>query len=241
MNIKYMTLTCAILITAYTTLGFGFQNVNSEKTASAPTHVRANTFKPEAKPQTASKATPKMALVNSTDADQDRITQLVYIIRQREGRAYAERVASAITTSARRNKIPVMLVATTAYIESEFRMVSRPCVGIMQILPSTARRVFGRSGLDVYDLEDNIEMGSRYLAMHYHEYARPYINANSANDKLTSAEQMLVMRKTWGRYNGSGMNGAYQRKATTVYKRLTEWNSEKWKSHINTKGPLWKG
>ncbi|MFN7610575.1 MAG: hypothetical protein ACK5QX_06510, partial [bacterium] len=57
---------------------------------------------------------------------------------------------------------------------------------------------------------------------------------------LTPDQQVIVMRQTWGRYNGSGMNGAYQRKAMIVWNRVTKLTPDDWKKHVNTKGPLWK-
>jgi soluble lytic murein transglycosylase-like protein len=262
MSIKHMTLTCAILIAAYTTLGFGFQNVNGQKAPAKPAvSTAAAKAKPSApKPQTK----PQAALATTKDPEKERISQFVYTVRHKLGRKYADRVADAIVTSARRNGLSPAMVATTAYIESEFEMTSKPCIGIMQILPSTARNAFGKSGLNPYDLEDNIEMGARYLALHYGKYARSYsVNrgtlasrsgstasrgssasrssrSGTARSVLTAEQQMLVMRQTWSRYNGSSMNGGYQRKATKVLKRMTEWTPEAWKKHVNTKGPLWK-
>jgi hypothetical protein len=255
MKTKQLILTCAILIAAYTTLGFGFQNVNDQratvKTAAASAAAKPSVAKPQAKPETP-------PVIKATDHEKERISQLIYAVRCKAGRKYADRVAGAIVTSARRNGLPPMMVAATAYIESEFSMTSKPCVGIMQVLLSTARSIFGKSGLDPYDLEDNIELGSRELALYYWKYIRSHFGSRvtlasrgtsekardthsaSTRPVLTKEQQMLVMRYTWGRYNGSGMNGGYQRRAIKVLKRLTELTPTEWKKHINSKGPLWK-
>ena len=243
MNIRNITLTFAILFASYATATF------------VPNSTDATTVANQASKPISTKAANIVQVhqTNTVDQEQKRISEFVYIVQSRLGREYADRVAKAIVTSARRNGLPPMIVATTGYIESEFRMVSRPAIGIMQILPSTARRVFGNSGLDPYKLEDNIEMGSRYLATHYRKYAGSYsrlrgnttsrsgsTGSSASVPNLTPDQQVIVMRQTWGRYNGSGMNGAYQRKAMIVWNRVTKLTPDDWKKHVNTKGPLWK-
>ncbi|HUE00114.1 MAG TPA: lytic transglycosylase domain-containing protein [Bryobacteraceae bacterium] len=72
-------------------------------------------------------------------------------------------MAETVDRIARENQLPSRLVHSVIQVESNYdpnAVSPKGALGLMQLIPSTARR-FGVS--DVFDPEDNIEGGTRYL------------------------------------------------------------------------------
>jgi soluble lytic murein transglycosylase-like protein len=128
------------------------------------------------------------------------ISAFVFKAQPNKGVEYADHVARAICHSAKKHHIPAEYVATTCYIESTFDMHSHPALGIMQITRGTYRAVYKDQGLNWRNIDDNIEMGTDYLA-------RGYARCASA-------------RGMWCYYNGSTSRGGYVRKAIGVLHRF---------------------
>lgn len=189
------------------------------------------TSKPQNKPQ----AKPVLSKTTATSKGVDsgvkkKIAGLIKMVQPRKGSSYADHVADIIIKEAKRYNLDPYVVATTAYIESEFSMKSRPCMGIMQIERRTYRSDLAKSGLNPMDLEDNIRLGAWELALKA---------KNRSSSRIALASRGGLSRM-WGRYNGAGSRSSYVRRAHLVYARIKNGNSETWKSHINKRGPLWK-
>ncbi len=88
----------------------------------------------------------------------------------RAAAAPAPAVHEAITSAARRQNLSRDLLEAVAWRESGFRQTalsSKGAVGVMQIMPATARAL----GVDRYDLRQNIEGGAAYLRMMLNRYS----------------------------------------------------------------------
>jgi len=130
-------------------------------------------------------------------------------------------ISAFIHRASRLTGISEPVIVTTAYIESGFDMNSKPCVGVMQIwLPSW--RSDGDTRLNPWDLKDNILLGAQELAR-----KKPASNTE---------ESLRVM---WGRYNGSGPDGAYAGRALRVYEILVNDSLQEIKRRLR-RGDLWK-
>ncbi len=184
--------------------------------------------KPQVKAHPSNKVIEKKIIVDS--GVEKKIAGLIKLVQPRKGQSYADHVAKVICQEAKRYNLDPYIVATTAYIESEFSMVSRPCIGIMQVERRTYRASYAKSGLKPNDLEDNIRLGAWELA----DKAK---NRSTSRIALASRGDLSRM---WGRYNGAGPRSSYVRKAHLVYNRIKSGNTDKWKSHLKSRGPLWK-
>ena len=75
----------------------------------------------------------------------DRIAEFVATVQPKKGKKYARRVAQAIRRSARTTGIAPDVLLATGYVESELRMTSGPCIGMMQVHPRTLREMRRRN------------------------------------------------------------------------------------------------
>lgn len=97
-----------------------------------------------------------------------------------------------IQAVAKKYQVAPELIASIVRLESNFdRLSVSPvgAVGLMQLMPGTARgvaRSLGRSDYDLYDAEDNLELGTAYLTMLLKDFnghvptALSYYNAGRA-------------------------------------------------------------
>ena len=181
-----------------------------------------------AKPEV--KVHPRPAPDIDGSGDRKKIAELIKMVQPRKGQSYADQLADTIVKEAKRYKLDPLVVATTAYIESEFNMVSQPCIGIMQVERRTYRASYAKSGLNPYNLKDNVRLGAWELAD----------KAKSVNRSRVALASRGTLSRMWGRYNGAGPNSSYVRKAFNTYNQLKKKNPEDWKKHLKSKGPLWK-
>jgi soluble lytic murein transglycosylase-like protein len=75
----------------------------------------------------------------------------------------AEGIDAVVESAAARNQLPPQLIHSVIRVESNYNphaVSSKGALGLMQLIPATARR-FGVS--DVFDPADNIQGGARYL------------------------------------------------------------------------------
>ena len=80
-----------------------------------------------------------------------------------------------IVDEAHRQSFPAEIALSVAKIESNYQpdVVShKGAIGVMQIMPRTARNSFGLEPHELYDAETNIRTGIRYLKLLYREYGR---------------------------------------------------------------------
>jgi soluble lytic murein transglycosylase-like protein len=76
------------------------------------------------------------------------------------------RVAKAIVNSSRKHKMDPRLVASVVIVETRgnpFAISESDAVGIMQIHVPTWSRVIEEEGIDLFKIEDNIDLGVRIL------------------------------------------------------------------------------
>jgi len=145
--------------------------------------------------------------------DYDRIFSFVRSADPKHSKQYAHTITSYIIRYSDKHKVPPTLTAAVGYVESRFRMSSRPCVGIMQVYMPTYIKYDKKTGLNPRKTEDNIHIGVRELARYYHK----------DRGKLASRGnnyQQFRLRYTLGRYNGCGPNGRYVHKTLSLYERL---------------------
>lgn len=159
-----------------------------------------------------------------------KIAGLIKLVQPRKGQAYADHVAETIVKEAKRYNLDPFVVATTAYIESEFSMSSKPCMGIMQIERRTFRDHYASSGLKPMKLEDNIRLGAWELAD----------KAKMSKKTQVALASRGGLSRMWGRYNGAGPRSSYVRRAHTTLNRIKNGNPEVWEKHLKARGPLWK-
>jgi len=154
-----------------------------------------------------------------------KMEDFVYIIRPRLGRKYARRIATTIHKASISYKVPPEVILSTGYVESEFNMNSRPCIGIMQYWGPNYRG--SDKKFNPYKLEDNIQLGTRELSRYYHH---PLASRYKGNWRL---------RYTWGRYNGAGPHSKYVRRALRVYTRIKTKTVKQLQKTLEKKHSLW--
>lgn len=106
---------------------------------------------------------PSTCSVKKTSSADPRVVRIILETQPKLGVKYARRLAIPITRYSKQQKFPVEVAAAVAYTESRFRMVEKPCVGIMQL----NTRVL-RTNLNPRKLDDNVRLGISKLAWHYH-------------------------------------------------------------------------
>jgi soluble lytic murein transglycosylase-like protein len=161
-----------------------------------------------------------------------KIAGLIKLVQPRKGQAYANHVAETIVKEAKRYGLDPYVVASTAYIESEFSMSSGPCIGMMQIERRTYREKYAKSKLNPYDLEDNIRLGAWELA----DKAKI---SNRSKTRIALASRGGLSRM-WGRYNGAGSRSGYVVRAHTTLSRIKTKSIAELQEHLKKRGPLWK-
>ena len=157
-----------------------------------------------------------------------RIAALVHTLRPEKGNRYAWSVASDIVQSAHENKVSPYVVSATAVVESEFDMNAGPCIGVMQMYPPTVSDIYARTNRDPHGIQDNIWMGTNYLARHY----------RSERACRAGSEEVRLSRM-WGHYNGAGPESTYAKRALRVLHRIKTGSPKSWKQTIRTTGSLW--
>ena len=196
---------------------------NSKKTAKV-------VAKPTTNAKQTAKVTDKKPAVDS--GARKKIAGLIKMVQPRKGQAYADHVADVMVKEAKRYGLNPYIVASTGYIESEFSMASRPCMGIMQVERRTYKWGYAKSGLKPMNLEDNIRLGAWELA----DKAKM---SSRAKSRIALASRGVLSRM-WGRYNGAGSRSGYVRRAHLTYTRLQKMSLTEIQNHLKKKGPLWK-
>jgi soluble lytic murein transglycosylase len=119
-------------------------------------------------------------------------------------RVYPLQHRAAIDAAARRDHLDAALIAGLIYEESGYRVKAvsgQGAVGLMQVLPSTARELAQRAGLqgpvDLQDPSVNIEYGSLYLRellQHYHGSRLLAVAAYNAGTRRVDAWRLAARR-----------------------------------------------
>lgn len=115
-------------------------------------------------------------------------------------------VQRMIVQEAARSVVPASLALGVAKVESNFNPSARSPVGargVMQIMPKTARDVFGVTDPeDLWDARTNIRLGITYLEQLYYQYGQRW-------DLALSHYNGGTLKKKRGRYVGHGYTQDY--------------------------------
>lgn len=156
-----------------------------------------------------------------------KIFQFIKLVQPKFSTSHISRIASAIIKYAEKYNVDAYAITSTAYVESEFSMKSKPCIGIMQLLKSTAKYYDPKHSYNPYEVEGNIAIGT--LELRHHLQKTTY-----RGDKPDRS----AYRKTYEKYNGSYMKRSYARKVLLVQIRLEQLSLDKIKSKLKS-GPIW--
>jgi hypothetical protein len=124
-------------------------------------------------------------------------------------------------------KVDPYVIASTAYVESEFKMTSRPCIGMMQLVRPSIRYYDPKRVYDPYTVDGNIAIGTKELSVHLRKYSRQGLPSRTA------------YRNMYRSYNGSYLKNRYSIKTMLVQTRLEHLSVDALKSKLK-KGPIWK-
>ena len=156
-----------------------------------------------------------------------KIFQFIKLVQPKFSNSYISKVANAIMKYGEKYNVDPYVITSTAYVESEFSMKSKPCIGIMQLLKSTAKFYDPKHLYNPYEVEGNIAIGTLELKHH--------LNNNTPRGELPDRS---AYRKTYEKYNGSYLKRSYARKVLLVQIRLEQLSLDKLKAKLRS-GPIW--
>lgn len=136
-----------------------------------------------------------------------------YILNVTKDKKHAKYLANKIVYYSNKYKLDPEVVTAVAKVESDFKMSSKPCVGIMQIYLPTYREMEKGTRLSPYKAEDNIHLGVRELARYYYKPSR--------------SKPYQRLKYALGRYNGSGSNSRYTSKVINVVHLIRKLKNKK--------------
>ncbi len=139
-----------------------------------------------------------------------KVEKFIKLVQPKYSDSYIKKISELIFKYADKYKLDPYILVTTAYIESDFNMKSTPCIGMMQILRSTYRSDYSKTGYNPYTLEGNIALGALELSDHLY------------SQKVVDRAKILDRHRAFmfGRYNGSGRNSSYTKKAMITLNRI---------------------
>jgi soluble lytic murein transglycosylase-like protein len=164
-------------------------------------------------------------------AKRNKIKGFIKLVNPKYSDSYIAKIVDAIFKYSKKYQVNPYIIASTAYVESEFSMKSRPCIGIMQILRSTARYIDPKRQYDPYTIDGNIALGAKELSMHLKKTVR-----GSTMDRSSGSSRNL--RYMWGKYNGAGTQSRYSSKVLKVLQTICMNDI----NHLRAKlkhGPIW--
>lgn len=162
-----------------------------------------------------------------------KIFKFIKLVQPKYTDSYIQKIVDAIFKYGKKYNVEPYIIASTAYVESEFSMRSRPCVGIMQLLRSSMKWLNASEEYDPYTIDGNIALGTKELSMHIHR------NVNRGNLIDRSSSNDRTLRYMWGRYNGAGSRSYYSTKTLKVMHTLVSKDLDEIKVRLK-KGPIWR-
>jgi hypothetical protein len=157
----------------------------------------------------------------------EKISKFIKLVQPRYSQSYIQKIVDAIMKYSAKFKVDPYVVASTAYVESEFKMTSKPCIGIMQLVRVSIRFYDPKRIFDPYTVDGNIAIGTLELSSHLRKHSR-----NSLPDRT-------AYRNMYRSYNGSYLKNKYSIKTMLVQARLEHLSIDALKAKIK-KGPIWK-
>lgn len=161
-------------------------------------------------------------------AKRNKITGFIKMVKPKYSDSYIAKIVDAIMISGKKYNVDPYVIASTAYVESEFSMSAKNCIGIMQLLRSTAKYFDPKKEYDPYTVMGNIAIGTKELKYH--------LNKMPSRNSLPSRE---TYRNMYRRYNGSYLKNTYARKALLVQYRLERLSLSEIKKKLKV-APLWR-
>lgn len=171
----------------------------------------------------------KISVSNSKDKldKKEKISKFIKLVQPRYSQTYIQKIVDAIMKYSAKFKVDPYVIASTAYVESEFKMTSRPCIGIMQLVRPSIRYYDPKRVYDPYTIDGNIAIGTIELSKHLQRYSRGNLPNRTA------------YRNMYRSYNGSYLKNRYSIKTMLVQNRLENLSIDALKSKLK-KGPIWK-
>lgn len=171
----------------------------------------------------------KISVSNSKDKldKKEKISKFIKLVQPRYSQTYIQKIVDAIMKYSAKFKVDPYVIASTAYVESEFKMTSRPCIGIMQLVRSSIRYYDPKRVYNPYTIDGNIAIGTIELSKHLQRYSRGNLPNRTA------------YRNMYRSYNGSYLKNRYSIKTMLVQNRLENLSIDALKSKLK-KGPIWK-
>lgn len=171
----------------------------------------------------------KISVSNSKDKldKKEKISKFIKLVQPRYSQTYIQKIVDAIMKYSAKFKVDPYVIASTAYVESEFKMTSRPCIGIMQLVTSSIRYYDPKRVYNPRTIDGNIAIGTIELSKHLQRYSRGNLPNRTA------------YRNMYRSYNGSYLKNRYSIKTMLVQNRLENLSIDALKSKLK-KGPIWK-
>jgi soluble lytic murein transglycosylase-like protein len=157
----------------------------------------------------------------------EKISKFIKLVQPRYSQSYIKKITDAIMKYAAVFKVDPYVIASTAYVESEFKMTSRPCIGMMQLVTSSIRYYDPKRVYNPRTIDGNIAIGTKELSVHLRRYSRKGLPSRTA------------YRNMYRSYNGSYMKNRYSVKTLLVQTRLERLTLSAIKSKLK-KGPIWR-
>ena len=127
----------------------------------------------------------------------EKISKFIKLVQPRYSQSYIQKIVDAIMKYSAKFKVDPYVLASTAYVESEFKMTSRPCIGIMQLVRASIRFYDPKRIFDPYTIDGNIAIGALELSSHLKKYSRGHLPDRTA------------YRNMYRSYNGSYLKNKY--------------------------------
>lgn len=170
--------------------------------------------------------------VSHSDKDKldkkSKIYNFIKLVQPKYTNSYISKIADSIMKYGNKYDVDPYLITSTAYVESEFSMRSRPCNGIMQLLKSTPKYYDPKKQYDPYTVDGNIAIGTIELSHHIHK------NTNRGESPNRASTRYALKR-----YNGSHSQVSYAIKVMRVKFRLETLSLESLKKKLKS-GPMWR-
>jgi soluble lytic murein transglycosylase-like protein len=157
----------------------------------------------------------------------EKISKFIKLVQPKYSQSYIAKIVNAIMRYSVKYKVDPYVIASTAYVESEFKMTSRPCIGVMQLVRSSIRYYDPKRVYNPYTIDGNIAIGTLELSKHLKRYSRGALPSRAS------------YRQMYRSYNGSYMKNRYSVKTMLVQLRLEKLSINQLKIKLS-KSPLWK-
>lgn len=165
--------------------------------------------------------------VKSKIDNKEKIFKFIKLVQPKFTDNHVSEITEAIILYSNKYKIDPMLTTSVAYVESEFNMRSKPCIGIMQLVRTSIRFYDPFKQYNPYTIRGNIAIGCIEISKHYSN-----IRSNGLLPSRSSTRTVLL------RYNGSRFKYSYAVKVMRVKSRIKEWDIDQIKKYIKINS-LW--